>query len=213
MENDITLEVLDAVANTDDTADNSVKKIKDGVKRYSERLNADREKIKNQLETDYKSKLSTLLGVEIKNLTQDEIDAAVKAKIDDSDVVKEANKIIEANNAKLVQENLDNNIAKIKAINPSIDTVEKLCAHPQYNDIKAKVDKGYELYDAYISVVGFENTSSNSQSSIVKPNINSKTIPYVQPETMTEATLEFYKKAFPNKTKEEILAMYRRDSK
>ena len=69
------------------------------------------------------------------------------------------------------------------------------------------------MYDAYISVVGFENTSSNSQSSIVKPNINSKTIPYVQPETMTEATLEFYKKAFPNKTKEEILAMYRRDSK
>lgn len=177
MENDITLEVLDAVANTDDTADNSVKKIKDGVKRYSERLNADREKIKNQLETDYKSKLSTLLGVEIKNLTQDEIDAAVKAKIDDSDVVKEANKIIEANNAKLVQENLDNNIAKIKAINPSIDTVEKLCAHPQYNDIKAKVDKGYELYDAYISVVGFENTSSNSQSSIVKPTTSTTLAP------------------------------------
>lgn len=213
MENDITLDVLDAVANTDDTADNSVKKIKDGVKRYSERLNADREKIKNQLETDYKSKLSTLLGVEIKNLTQDEIDAAVKAKIEDSDVVKEANKIIEANNAKLVQENIDNNMAKIKAVNPDIDTVEKLCAHPQYDDIKAKVDKGYELYDAYISVVGFTNTSSNSQSSIVKPNISAKTIPYVQPETMTDTTLEFYRKAFPNKTKEEILAMYRRDSK
>lgn len=213
MENDITLEALDAVTNADDTADNSVKKIKDGVKRYSERLNADREKIKNQLETDYKSKLSTLLGVEIKDLTQDEIDTAIKAKIEDSDVVKEANKIIETNNARLVQENLDNNIAKIKAINPDIDTVEKLCAHPQYDDIKAKIDKGYELYDAYISVVGFENNSSKSQSSVVKPNINSKTIPYVQPETMTDTTLEFYKKAFPNKTKEEILAMYRRDSK
>ncbi len=213
MENDITLEVLDAVTNTDDTADNSVKKIKDGVKRYSERLNADREKIKNQLETDYKSKLSSLLGVEIKDLTQDEIDAALKAKIDNSDVVKEANEIIKANNAKLVQENLDNNIAKIKAINPNIDTVDKLCAHPQYDEIKAKIDKGYELYDAYISVVGFENNSSNSQSSAVKPNINSRTIPYVQPETMSDTTLEFYKKAFPNKTKEEILAMYRRDSK
>ena len=104
MENEITLEALDAITNVDDTADNSVKKIKDGVKRYSERLNKDREKITTEVETQYKSKLSKILGVEIKDLTEEAINEALKIKIEDSDVVKEANKVIEANNAKLVQE-------------------------------------------------------------------------------------------------------------
>ena len=208
---DITLEALEAISGADDTADNSVKKLKNGVKQYSERLNKDREKIRTELEAKYKSELSKILGVDIKEFTKDEINNALKIKIEDSDVVKEANKVIEANNAKLVQENLDTNINKIKALNPSIDTVEKLCAHPQYNDIKAKVDKGYELYDAYISVVGI--TSNSTGTNPVRQSIDSKTISYVQPETISDATLQFYMKAFPNKTKEEIIAMYRRDSK
>lgn len=211
MENEITLEALDAITNVDDTADNSVKKIKDGVKRYSERLNKDREKITTEVETQYKSKLSKILGVEVKDLTEEAINEALKIKIEDSDVVKEANKIIEANNAKLVQEALDKNINKIKALNPSIDSAEKLCELPQYDEIKAKVDKGYELYDAYISVVGFDSNSTGSAP--VKKSIDSKTISYVQPETISDATLSFYQKAFPNKTKEEIIAMYRRDNK
>ena len=211
MENDITLEALDAISNADDTADNSVKKIKDGVKRYSERLNADRIKIRTELENQYKSELSQYFGTDIKSLNKEDIDEAIKLKIENSDVVKEANKIIEANNAKLVQEALDANINKIKALNPDIDTAEKLCAHPQYNDIKAKVDKGYELYDAYISVVGI--TSNSAGTNPVRQSIDSKTISYVQPETISDATLQFYMKAFPNKTKEEIIAMYRRDSK
>lgn len=211
MENEITLEALDAITNVDDTADNSVKKIKDGVKRYSERLNKDREKITTEVETQYKSKLSKILGVEVKDLTEEAINEALKIKIEDSDVVKEANKIIEANNAKLVQEALDKNINKIKALNPSIDSAEKLCDLPQYDEIKAKVDKGYELYDAYISVVGFDSNSTGSAP--VKKSIDSKTISYVQPETISDATLSFYQKAFPNKTKEEIIAMYRRDNK
>ena len=211
MENDITLEALDAISNADDTADNSVKKIKDGVKRYSERLNADRIKIRTELENQYKSELSQYFGTDIKSLSKEDIDEAIKLKIENSDVVKEANKIIEANNAKLVQEALDANINKIKALNPDIDTAEELCAHPQYNDIKAKVDKGYELYDAYISVVGI--TSNSTGTNPVRQSIDSKTISYVQPETISDATLQFYMKAFPNKTKEEIIAMYRRDSK
>lgn len=212
MENDITLEALDAITNADDTADNSVKKIKDGVKRYSERLNADRIKIKTEVENQYKSELSKYFGTDIKSLSKEDIDEAIKLKIEDSDVVKEANKIIEANNAKLVQDALDANINKIKALNPDIDTAEKLCAHPQYNEIKAKVDKGYELYDAYISVVGI-TSSSTTGTNPVRQSIDSKTISYVQPETISDATLQFYMKAFPNKTKEEIIAMYRRDSK
>lgn len=210
MENDITLEALDAVTNVDDTADNSVKKIKDGVKRYSERLNNDRQKIKTDIENQYKSELSKILGVEIKDLTKEAINEALKIKIEDSDVVKEANKVIEANNARLVQEALDTNINKIKALNPNIDSAEKLCELPQYDEIKAKVDKGYELYDAYVSVVGFNNNTGNVP---VKKSIDSKTIAYVQPETISDATLSFYQKAFPNKTKEELIEMYRRDSK
>lgn len=211
MENDITLEALDAITNADDTADNSVKKIKDGVKRYSERLNNDRQKIRTDVENQYKSKLSKILGVEIKDLTEEAINEALKIKIEDSDVVKEANKVIEANNAKLVQEALDANISKIKALNPDIDSAEKLCQHPQYDKIKEKIDKGYELYDAYISVVGFNNSSNAGNP--VKKSIDSKTISYVLPETISDATLTYYQKAFPNKTKEEIIAMYRRDSK
>lgn len=211
MENDITLEALEAITNADDTADNSVKKIKDGVKRYSERLNNDRQKIRTDIENQYKSELSKILGVEIKDLTEEAINEALKIKIEDSDVVKEANKVIEANNAKLVQEALDANISKIKALNPDIDSAEKLCQHPQYDKIKEKIDKGYELYDAYISVVGFNNNSNTGNP--VRKSIDSKTISYVLPETISDATLTYYQKAFPNKTKEEIIAMYRRDSK
>ena len=211
MENDITLEALEAITNADYTADNSVKKIKDGVKRYSERLNNDRQKIRTDVENQYKSELSKILGVEIKALTEEAINEALKIKIEDSEVVKEANKVIEANNAKLVQEALDANISKIKALNPDIDSAEKLCQHPQYDKIKEKIDKGYELYDAYISVVGFNNNSNAGNP--VKKSIDSKTISYVQPETISDATLAYYQKAFPNKTKEEIIAMYRRDSK
>ena len=211
MENDITLEALDAIANVDDTADNSVKNIKDGVKSYSERFNNDIQKIRTDVDIQYKSELSKILGVEIKDLTKEAIDEALKIKIEDSDVVKEANKVIEANNAKLVQEALDANINKIKALNPNIDSAEKLCELPQYDEIKAKVDKGYELYDAYVSVVGFDSNSTGSAP--VKKSIDSKTISYVQPETISDATLSFYQKAFPNKTKEEIIAMYRRDNK
>ena len=211
MENDITLEALEAITNADDTADNSVKKIKDGVKRYSERLNNDRQKIRTDIENQYKSELSKILGVEIKDLTEEAINEALKIKIEDSDVVKEANKVIEANNAKLVQEALDANISKIKALNPDIDSAEKLCQHPQYDKIKEKVDKGYELYDAYISVVGFNNNSNAGNP--VRKSIDSKTISYVLPETISDATLTYYQKAFPNKSKEDIIAMYRRDSK
>ena len=211
MENEITLDALEAITNADDTADNSVKKIKDGVKRYSERLNKDREKITTDVENQYKSKLSKILGVEIKDLTEEAINEALKIKIEDSDVVKEANKVIETNNSKLVQEALDNNISKIKALNPDIDSAEKLCAHPKYDEIKAKVDKGYELYDAYVSVVGFNNNSTGNTP--VKKSIDSKTISYVQPETISDATFAFYQKAFPTKTKEEIIEMYRRDNK
>ena len=210
MENDITLEALDIITDADNTADNSVKKIKNGVKQYSERLNKDREKIRNEIESNYKSTLSKMLGVDIKDLTQEELDKAINSKIENSDVVKEANRIIEDNNAKLVQENIDTNISKIKALNPTIDTIEKLCAHPQYEAIKAKVDKGYELYDAYVSVVGFNNQSSNNT---VRKGIDSKTISYVQPDNISEATLSFYRKAFPNKTDAEILELYKRDSK
>lgn len=210
MENDITLEALDIITDADNTADNSVKKIKNGVKQYSERLNKDREKIRNEIESNYKSTLSKMLGVDIKDLTQEELDKAINSKIENSDVVKEANKIIEDNNAKLVQENIDTNISKIKALNPTIDTIEKLCAHPQYEAIKAKVDKGYELYDAYVSVVGFNTQSSNN---IVRKGIDSKTISYVQPDNISEATLSFYRKAFPNKTDAEILELYKRDNK
>ena len=212
MKDDITLEGLDAITNVDDTADKSVKKIKDGVKRYSERRNNDRQKIRTDVENQYKSELSKILGVEIKDLTEEAINEALKIKIEDSDVVKEANKVIEANNAKLVQEALDANISKIRALNPDIDSAEKLCQHPQYDKIKEKIDKGYELYDAYISVVGFNNNNSNTGNPVRK-SIDSKTMSYVQPDTISDATLAYYQKAFPNKTKEDIIAMYRRDSK
>ena len=55
MENDITLEALDAITNADDTADNSVKKIKDGVKRYSERLNNDRQTMWEETRMNFSS--------------------------------------------------------------------------------------------------------------------------------------------------------------
>jgi hypothetical protein len=211
MEDNITLDALELLTSADDTADNSVKKIKNGVKQYSERLNKDREKIKNQLEADYKSTLSQFLGVEIKELTQKDIDDAINLKIENSDVVKKANQIIEENNAKLIQQNIDDNINKIKALNPSIDSVDKLCTHPQYDAIKAKVDKGYELYDAYISVVGV--SSSPIPNNMVRKGVDSKTVTYVQPDTISDATLSFYRKAFPGKTDAEILELYKRDNK
>lgn len=210
MENDITPDVLDLISNIDDSADSGVKNIKSKVKAYSERLNNDRQKIRTEVDSEYKTNLSKLLGVEVKDLTQDEIDSIINSKIESSDVVKEANRIIAENNQKLVQEALDNNVSKIKAINPDIDTIDKLLAHPQYADIDAKVKKGYDLYDAYISVVGISNNSGQGGNPGHK-SVSSNTIPYVQSENISENTLATYRRAFPGKTDEEIIKMYRRD--
>ena len=211
MENDITPDVLDLISNIDDSADNGVKNIKSKVKAYSERLNNDRQKIRTELDSEYKTNLSKLLGVEVKDLTQDEIDSIINSKIENSDVVKEANRIIAENNQKMVQEALDSNILKIKAINPDIDTAEKLIAHPQYADIDAKVKKGYDLYDAYVSVVGISNNDSGQGGNPGHKSISSNTIPYVQSENISESTLAAYRRAFPGKSDEEIIKMYRRD--
>ena len=210
MENDITPDVLDLISNIDDSADSGVKNIKSKVKAYSERLNNDRQKIRTEVDSEYKTNLSKLLGVEVKDLTQDEIDTIINSKIENSEVVKEANRIIAENNQKLVQEALDTNILKIKAINPDIDTIDKLLAHPQYADIDAKVKKGYDLYDAYISVVGISNNSGQGGNPGHK-SVSSNTIPYVQSENISENTLAIYRRAFPGKTDEEIIKMYRRD--
>lgn len=210
MENDITPDVLDLISNIDDSADSGVKNIKSKVKAYSERLNNDRQKIRTEVDSEYKTNLSKLLGVEVKDLTQDEIDTIINSKIENSEVVKEANRIITENNQKLVQEALDTNVSKIKAINPDIDTIDKLLAHPQYADIDAKVEKGYDLYDAYISVVGISNNSGQGGNPGHK-SVSSNTIPYVQSENISESTLATYRRAFPGKTDEEIIKMYRRD--
>lgn len=211
MGNDITLDALDAVISADDSADSGVKKIKDGVKAYSERLKNDREKIRTQVEVEYKTNLSKLLGVEVKDLTQDELDTIINSKVENSDVVKEANRIISENNQKLIQDALDSNVIKIKALNPDIDSVDKLLAHPQYNDIDAKVKKGYDLYDAYVSVVGSTGNSGQGGNPGQKTNLNSTTIPYVSSEKISETTLATYRRAFPTKSDEDLIKMYRRD--
>lgn len=212
MENNDTLnDVLDMVSGADDPAENGVKKIKDRAKAYADRLNKDREKIKTQVESEYKSKLSKLLGVEIKDLTQEELDTIINTKIDDSDIVKNANTIIEENNKLKVKAALDENINKIKAINPAVDTVEKLMALPDYAKIEEKHKKGYELYDAYVSVIGFQNNNQPGTQPGVKQGVAANTVAYVQPESISDETLSMYRKAFPGKTDEDIIKLYRRD--
>ena len=209
MPQDDTLDVLDLVS-ASDSADNGVETVKKSVKAYSDRLKKDREKIKSEIESQTKSNLSKLLGVEINDLTQEEIDKVVKFKIENSDVVKEANRIIEENNQKLVEANISENISKIKAINPNIDNIENLTKHPQYEEIKAKIDKGYEIYDAYISVVGL-NDSSAGGNPTQRKSLDSKTVSYVSPETISEATMNNYRRAFPGKSDADIIELYRRD--
>lgn len=212
MPQDDTLDLLDVVASESDSAENGVVNVKKKVKAYSERLNADREKIRTEIDTQYKSNLSKLLGVEVKDLTQEEIDNIIKLKIEDSDVVKEANRIIEENNNKLVEQAVTENINKIKTLNPNIDSLEKLTQHEQYADIEAKVNKGYDLYDAYISIVGITSNSGDGVNPTQRKSIDSKTIAYVAPETINEGTLANYRRAFPNKTDAELIEMYRRDN-
>lgn len=202
-------ELNDILDSSDIGADNS-NRVKSAAKKYSDRLNKDREHIRSELSTEYLSTLSKALGVEVKSFATEDLENAIKDAISQNETVKNANEVLKENEAKKVQEVLNENIKKIKAINSSIQTLDDIAKLDNYNDIKVKLDKGYDLYDAYISVCGLPKPGNDNYRRV---SLDSKTVSYVKPETMSSDEFKLYKMAFPNKTNEEILAMYRRDAK
>lgn len=200
---------LDEIINSSDIGADNADKVKSAAKKYSDRLNKDRERIRGELSTDYLSALSKALGVDVKSFTAEDLKSAIDNAISQNETVKNANEVLKENEAKKVQEVLNENVNKIKSVNASIKSLDDVCKLDKYADIQAKVDKGYDLYDAYISVYGFPTGGDTPK----RVSLDSRTVSYVKPETMSDGEFAIYKKAFPNKTPEEILAMYRRDTK
>ena len=169
--------------------------VKSSTKEYSERLNKDREKIRKEIEEEYKLKNDNLakargfenweeleeasnremlegLGV---NDTE-EFKKYLKYVIDNNPTMVEAKAIIAEEQRRNAEKQLQEDIETISKIDPSITSIADLLAHPSYAGIADKVQKGMNIVDAY-KLENFEAlTSKRSDAAVAHAmnNINNK---------------------------------------
>lgn len=210
-------------------------KNKDKTKAYSERLNADRAKIKAELEAENKAKLDAIAqgrGFD----TWDELEeysnkqALEDLGVTDSDAFEkyidnlisknpkiiEANRILEEQAQRDRDAQIEREIEKIHELDESIKTVEDLLASPNYDSVLEKVKQGVTLLDAYRlanfdSIVGraSDKASQKTYENVAnKSHIKTATGRAVNDIVVPNDVLSIYKKNMPNWTEEQIKKHY-----
>lgn len=215
-------------------------KNKDKTKAYSERLNADRAKIKAELEAENKAKLDAIAqgrGFD----TWDELEeysnkqALEDLGVTDSDAFEkyidnlisknpkiiEANRILEEQAQRDRDAQIEREIEKIHELDESIKTVEDLLASPNYDSVLEKVKQGVTLLDAYRlanfdSIVGraSDKASQKTYENVAnKSHIKTATGRAVNDIVVPNDVLSIYKKNMPNWTEEQIKKHYANSTK
>lgn len=208
---------------------------KSKTKEYSERLNADRAKIRAELEAENNAKLDAIAqGRGFENWKELEEYSNKQALEDlgvtDSDafekyidtIISKNPKIIEANrileeqavrdrDAKLVEE-----ITKIHELDESINSVDDLLASPNYDTVLEKVKQGASLLDAYrlanfdiLMGKASDKASQKTYENVAnKSHIKTATGRAVNDIVVPNDVLSIYKKNMPNWTEEQIKKHY-----
>lgn len=79
---------LDDIIDSSSIGADNADKVKNAAKKYSERLNKDREHIRSELSTEYLSTLSKALGVDVKSFNTEDLKSAIENAISQSETVK-----------------------------------------------------------------------------------------------------------------------------
>lgn len=225
------LEFTDGAPNGDTVVED--KKIT--TKAFSERLNREKEKLKQDFERNKAEELNKIAvkrgfknweeledfdrKEKIENMGITDIDtfqSVIKDAISKDPIVLEAKKIIESQKKKEQDDAINSAIQEISTIDSSIKSIDDLLALDNYDEFYGLVEKGYTLVDAY-KISNFDKISTKKAASAaqdVLTKIDSKN--HIKPikgsaskdAIVPEEVLEAYKKNIPNMTEDEIRKHY-----
>lgn len=221
-----------------DTSNNEDAHTKSATKKYSERLNSDRAKIREDVEKEYNGKLDKIakargfenwaeleeysaqqqleeLGVQDKDAFKNYVNNI----IDNNSEVLRARQIIAEQQEREAKRQLEEQVAEIGKLDNSIKSVNDLLSHPSYDRIVERVKKGANIVDAYklenFDALTGRNTDAAKQS--VYNNINNKshvnTVRGTSPNDVVVPNdiMAIYKKNFPHWTEEQIKKHYAKE--
>lgn len=238
IEDDVTFTDDTSESEEQDTSKNEDAHVKTATKKYSERLNNDRAKIREDVEKEYTAKLDRIakargfenwaeledysaqqqleeLGVQDKDAFKNYINNI----IDNNSEVLRARQIIAEQQEREAKRQLEEQVAEIGKLDSSIASVNDLLSHPSYDRIVERVKKGANIVDAYklenFDALTGRNTEAAKQS--VYNNINNKshvnTVRGTSPNDVVVPNdiMAIYKKNFPHWTEEQIKKHYAKE--
>ena len=166
------------------------KPVKKSTKDYSERLKADREKIRKEIEEENNKRLDTIaksrgfdnwkeleeysnkeqlrnLGVE----DQDAFEKYLNNLIESNPEIIQARNIIAEQKQREAERQLNDQLIEISKLDNSIKTINDLVAHPSYDKILERVTKGESLLDAF-KLENFETLTGRATDAAVQHTLN-----------------------------------------
>jgi len=225
------LEFTDGAPNGDTIVED--KKIT--TKAFSERLNREKEKLKQDFERNKAEELNKIAKSrgfssweELENLDRkeklenmgitdiDTFQAVIRDAISKDPIVLEAKNIIESQKKKEQDNAINDAIREISNIDSTIKSIDDLLALDNYDEFYGLVEKGYTLVDAY-KISNFDKISTRKAASAaqdVLTKIDSKN--HIKPikgsaskeVTVPEEVIAQYKKNIPGMTEEQIRKHY-----
>jgi len=146
------------------------------------------------------------------DMTQEEYDQYVS----DLPEVKEARQFAEAQRKKFYEDQLNQEVSQITALNPAIKSIQDIAALPKYNEIYDKVTKqNYNLVDAY-KLVYFDDLASRRgrQQAINHAGKSHLTSTQARggegPVNVPRDELDMFHRLIPDATDDEIGKFYNR---
>ena len=166
------------------------KPVKKSTKDYSERLKADREKIRKELEEENNKRLDTIaksrgfdnwkeleeysnkeqlqrLGVEDSEAFEKYLNNVIESN---PEIIK-AREIIAEQKQREAERQLNDQLIEISKLDNSIKTINDLVAHPSYDKILDRVTKGATLLDAF-KLENFEALTGRATDAAVQHTLN-----------------------------------------
>ena len=233
-------EIVEELENTEGDSDNDEPEdeedtSKSTTKKYSERLNKDREKIQEELEKKQEEKLNSVAKsrgfdswTELEEFSEqqrlenlgvtdkDEFKSLLDELIAKNPIVQKAQEVLASQEQKNKEVFIKEQITEINKLDNNIKTLDDLVKLDRYEDFSKKVEKGYDLIDAYKTTY-FDKIKTNEVESVkqnVLNNLGSKG--HLKTATgkggndvfVPDEVMAMYKKNMPNMSDNEIRKHY-----
>lgn len=148
------------------------------------------------------------------------IDNAIK----NNPVVRQAEMVLQQNQAQILQHDIEEQVKQINAIDPSIRSLEDIANNEAYADILRMVQGGYGLFDAY-RLANYDSLLGKSKAAAEQKAINqAKGKSHLTPtssgstqgdglEDIPESAIAKWRAFFPDATDKELREKYNRARK